>query len=1111
MKYVAVCKALYDYEAQEAEEVSIKEDDILYVVDNSDASWLEVQLKMPSVDQIGPIGLVPASYVEEVQAIGTVRAEYAYEAQQEEEVSFEEDEEMTLYDRDDADWYLVKVKSGEIGLAPSNYIKQTDDTHEEPQPMPPIPIAQPQQIALATSPSPIPSSGTPALNDEPKTWFVHEYNPEKKKRKKAKGTLTVGNSMISYESDSDKSAAIQQYHVLDISKYLLDTKNVHIEIISNQPIVFDFQAASKSEAKGILVKITDSRNAAAKHEDSQIPASPVRAASIDNEEPAPHSPNCEPKWGIVLYNFDADGGNELSVHEHDQVLITDYVSSSEWWHIELSDQRSGIVPSSYLQFHEDYEAALAKEERQLKESKESKRQKEAEQRRIDEDRQRQLEEQKRAEEDRRRAEEEQRRRQEEAARQTEEASRRQKQEEERKRQLEQKKQVERAAMYQDLPKPDPSKVRLWTDRTGAFKVEAQFVSASEGKYRLHKVNGVKIDVPEDKLCVEDVEYVRDLLDKEEQQKRKEKGAHESSKSATDPSKPTITTQNSYNQNWDWFDWFMMVGIPMQQSLVYSSAFKAEKLDDSDIPKLTHKQMKTLGLKEKYVQRIQRFVETEQVEPPSDDENTNENDEELVRRVQEAESEGKAPNIFRKKSKSSEGNATARPKATSPAPVKVHGDIFDLLTGDPIEEEPKSTSPKESDESAKQPTSPTSPQNGFDDDAWIPRTVQAIKTGTYKSKANTTVTPQNVSSGMASTAVEQQNQLLLNRLQQNGLQQAPVQAVNMSGQSQQYQPQPAVAVTVQQQPSGLQQPPVQAMNPTGQSASNYQQQSISLQQQQTGYQQYPNQSNFMAAQPTGIQQPISQVGQNQYVQQQLSGIPAQQQQMPVQAQFVPQQFTNAQFQQPTGIPLQSQFASQSVPNTQFQQQINTVQPQYVPQLPNVMQFQQQQPPSVYAQQPVQQPVQQNFVQPIHTATVPLSNILPAPLVPTSASFNSHQPQMTGQMYNGGMQPQSGFHGIQPQATGNRSWQTATAENPFGSPTPSPIVPQMTGVQFSTPNPDTFVGNHVSAIRPQYTGMSSQQSAFGNNYGGMFGQQNPAFQQAQAANNGFPQSNQYNRGW
>lgn len=501
------------------------------------------------------------------------------------------------------------------------------------------------------------SSGALDLNDEPKTWSVHEYSPEKKKRKKAKGTLTVGNGMITYENDTDKSAPKQEYHVLDISKYLLDTKNVHIEITSNQPIVFDFQAASKSEAKGILVKITDSRNASAKFEDKRMSASPARAASVDPVESTPQSPNCEPKWGIVLFNFEADGGNELSVREHDQVLITDYVSSEEWWHVELSDQRSGIVPSSYLQFHEDYEAALAQEERQKKEERSKK---EAAQRKADEERRRRDEEQRKADEERRRMEQEQRRRQEEAARQAEEASRRQKQEEERRRQLEQKKQAERAAMYQDLPKPDPSQVRWWTDRTGSFKVEAQFISVSDGKYRLHKVNGVKIDVPEDKLCVEDVEYVRNFLDREEQQKRKQKAAQEVAKSAPGPSKPSMPPQKSYNQDWDWFDWFMMIGIPMQQSLVYSSSFKAEKLDDSDIPKLTHKQMKTLGMNEKYVQRVQRFIESDQVEPPSDEENTNENDEDqdeaLARKLQKAEDEGKAPNIFKKKSsKSSEGN------------------------------------------------------------------------------------------------------------------------------------------------------------------------------------------------------------------------------------------------------------------------------------------------------------------------------------------------------------------------------------------------------------------------------------------------------------------------
>lgn len=59
-----------------------------------------------------------------------MRAEYAYEAQQDEEVSFEEDEEMTLYEKDDADWYLVQLKSGVIGLAPSNYIKEVREAEQ---------------------------------------------------------------------------------------------------------------------------------------------------------------------------------------------------------------------------------------------------------------------------------------------------------------------------------------------------------------------------------------------------------------------------------------------------------------------------------------------------------------------------------------------------------------------------------------------------------------------------------------------------------------------------------------------------------------------------------------------------------------------------------------------------------------------------------------------------------------------------------------------------------------------------------------------------------------------------------------------------------------------
>jgi hypothetical protein len=55
-----------------------------------------------------------------------VSAQYDYTAQQEEEVSFVEGDTMVLYDKDDPDWYLVKLENGEIGLAPSNYVEEVN-------------------------------------------------------------------------------------------------------------------------------------------------------------------------------------------------------------------------------------------------------------------------------------------------------------------------------------------------------------------------------------------------------------------------------------------------------------------------------------------------------------------------------------------------------------------------------------------------------------------------------------------------------------------------------------------------------------------------------------------------------------------------------------------------------------------------------------------------------------------------------------------------------------------------------------------------------------------------------------------------------------------------
>lgn len=79
-----------------------------------------------------------------------MRAEFDYQAQQEEELTFEEGEEMELIENDDPDWYLVKMKNGEIGLAPSNYVADAADATtggQEEEKLPPI--AAPATAAAA--------------------------------------------------------------------------------------------------------------------------------------------------------------------------------------------------------------------------------------------------------------------------------------------------------------------------------------------------------------------------------------------------------------------------------------------------------------------------------------------------------------------------------------------------------------------------------------------------------------------------------------------------------------------------------------------------------------------------------------------------------------------------------------------------------------------------------------------------------------------------------------------------------------------------------------------------------------------------------------------------
>lgn len=290
---------------------------------------------------------------------------------------------MTLYENDDPDWFVVEKSNGDIGLAPSNYVEQEEEgaiNNEKSLP------------AVVNTPSPPPTAqqttASPILNhsDSALSWSVHEYDVIKKKKTKSKGNLLVGNGMFCYGSETDKSSPVRQFQVNQVLTASIDGKNVHIEMNDEQRSVFDFQTASQSEAKGILAKIESSKSAAA---GLAIPpslavamaTSPVSVHSaIATPSPAPqppvtstfvpettapthdHEPACESRWAIALFAFKPESDEETYLTEHEQVLITDYVGSTDWWTIEHKDGTAGIVPANYVKFQDEYEAELRAEE-----------------------------------------------------------------------------------------------------------------------------------------------------------------------------------------------------------------------------------------------------------------------------------------------------------------------------------------------------------------------------------------------------------------------------------------------------------------------------------------------------------------------------------------------------------------------------------------------------------------------------------------------------------------------------------------------------------------------------------------------------------------------------
>ncbi|KAJ9614994.1 cytoskeletal protein binding protein [Cladophialophora chaetospira] len=1161
MGFLAICTAVYDYQPQSAGELEIKEGELLFILEKStDDDWWKAKKKAAGDDDDEPEGLIPNNYVEDAKPISSARALYDYARQTDEEVSFTEDTDLNVYDTSDPDWTLVGVGE-DYGFAPANYIELSSAS---PAAAPGLPPRSPSVRSRGYSNSAAPESETPASPvsparsvhspaaaslarvlghgaptspiasrtissppPAPRQQFTPEASDEEEpapalprrptsqehsqgplpsppynravpppedddnhlrspggfhlynisemvsamgRRKKMPTTLgiNIATGTIMLAPEKSRDGPQQEWTADKMTHYSIEGKHVFIELVRPSKSL-DLHAGAKDTAQEIVSALGEIAGAQRAEGLREV----ITAASGGGAH----------KKGQMLYDFMAQGDDEVTVAVGDEVIVLDDSKSEEWWNIRrLKNGKEGVVPSSYVEVtgfvtieppsRSGVNAGLSV----------------VEQNRIEEERL--AKEAARAERARSEAE---------SARSRSEIPKRgsslaDEQPPSRKDRR------DRDDRKKSRSKPDTGKVRTWTDHSGTFKVEAQFLGVSDGKIHLHKVNGVKIAVPVTKMSPEDLAYIEKVTNESIEEhipvadlikmKRRSQEQSQSSRSGASVQPPRGPEQPKV-PDYDWFDFFLKAGVGPHQCERYSQAMVRDSMDESVLPDITAETLRTLGIKEGDILKIIKYLDQRfgRLRAPS----TNGTG---------ANGDNAQPLFTGPGGVLQNNTRRGRPETNRATSDTVDADAF-------AEKEEKREPPAEAKATPLTRAPPREPvQSGFEDDAWtVKPPTQQTRPRAASAASQPAAAPSAAPLPRQPSGATRDLTVLL-----DGPLPAPLQPTPA--------PQPVPQIQQPPQQQAVLSPPVQQPQQTGANPAFFQQLGPQPPPQQPGFQ--PQATGFQAQQQLNIprQRPMppqqSQTGlallsppprptsapqnpnQSQFglrpLQPQLTGFPsaAAQQAPPGQSlndlshQRLQQQYQQLQLQaQPTGFPQQNQQYALPQQPTGYQQ------PQ------QFGQFQQPYINGNAAGSPFADPRPSFQPQPTGFQQGPppggINSILPPALQSQRTGFASPPPQPQINGFGQGIQPQqTGFpqqQPFQPQATGFQQplQQQATGfgqvpqQNGFGNfqqppvpPIPAlPPMPQLSTLaplqpQKTGPAPDVKFGNQPKKLTPQPTG-------------------------------------------
>jgi actin cytoskeleton-regulatory complex protein SLA1 len=157
------------------------------------------------------------------------------------------------------------------------------------------------------------------------------------KRKKMPTTLGIniatGTIFISPENSGD--AGQEEWTADKLTHYSIEGKHIFLDLVRPSRNI-DFHAGAKDTAQEIVSALGEI-------------AGVYRAEGLREVIAAGQGGQLQRK-GQVLYDFMAQGDDEVTVAVGDEVIVLDNSKSEEWWMVRrLKNGREGVVPSSYVE------------------------------------------------------------------------------------------------------------------------------------------------------------------------------------------------------------------------------------------------------------------------------------------------------------------------------------------------------------------------------------------------------------------------------------------------------------------------------------------------------------------------------------------------------------------------------------------------------------------------------------------------------------------------------------------------------------------------------------------------------------------------------------------